>query len=131
MKTINEQQATENPVLNKPVEPNTKFKNMIIEYVGINSETLLPNLHHGDEGKVTVQMIVDVFAKEFPEFLMVVAEENWIRGYHQALADVDYGQRAAAAEKEQTPDEEWVLGPMYRAYGEDFNPPKTTLENNE
>ena len=26
---------------------------------------------------------------------MVVAEENWIRGYHQALADVDEGQKIA------------------------------------
>jgi hypothetical protein len=31
-------------------------------------------------------------AEEFPEFLMVVAEENWIRGYHQALEDVDSGR---------------------------------------
>ena len=27
-------------------------------------------------------------AKEFPEFLLVVAEENFIRGYEQALTDV-------------------------------------------
>ena len=34
-------------------------------------------------------MIIEVMAKEFPEFLLVVAEENFIRGYQQALADVD------------------------------------------
>ena len=31
-------------------------------------------------------------ANEFPEFLMAVAEENWVRGYHQALDDVDAGR---------------------------------------
>jgi hypothetical protein len=30
-------------------------------------------------------------AEEFPDFLMVVAQENWLRGYQQALYDVDYG----------------------------------------
>ena len=32
-------------------------------------------------------------AEEFPEFLMLVAEENWIRGYEQALDDVSEGER--------------------------------------
>ena len=39
-----------------------------------------------------VEMIAETMATEFPEFLMAVAEENWIRGYHQALDDVDAGQ---------------------------------------
>jgi hypothetical protein len=30
-------------------------------------------------------------AQEFPDFLLVVAEENFVRGYQQALYDVDYG----------------------------------------
>ena len=34
-------------------------------------------------------MITEVFAKEFPEFLLAVAEENWVRGYHQALEDIN------------------------------------------
>jgi hypothetical protein len=34
---------------------------------------------------VTVDMAVQVFAAEFPEFLMAVAEENFLRGYQQAL----------------------------------------------
>jgi hypothetical protein len=36
-------------------------------------------------------MIVHAMADEFPEFLLAVAEENFIRGYQQALYDVDYG----------------------------------------
>jgi hypothetical protein len=40
-------------------------------------------------------------AEEFPEFLMALAEENWIRGYHQALNDVEEGERLAAEQKQE------------------------------
>ena len=33
---------------------------------------------------------MEVFSSEFPEFLLAVAEENWINGYTQALNDVQY-----------------------------------------
>ena len=32
-------------------------------------------------------MIIQVIAEEFPEFLLPVAEENFIRGYQQAIND--------------------------------------------
>ena len=38
--------------------------------------------------EITVDMAVEVFAAEFPEFLLAVAEENFLRGYEQALVDV-------------------------------------------
>ena len=38
-------------------------------------------------------MIVETVAKEFPEFLLSVAEENWVRGYQQALDDVEVGRK--------------------------------------
>ena len=99
METITEEEATQNPTLEEMVEPDSDLKNMIVEYVGINSEEFI---HYGGENnEVTVQMIVELFAKEFPEFLMVVAEENWIRGYHQALEDVDAGKRAEVDEDEE------------------------------
>ena len=41
-----------------------------------------------EEDEVTVGLIVETMAEEFPEFLLAVAEENFIRGYHQALQDV-------------------------------------------
>ena len=46
-------------------------------------------LSEEDEGEfeVTVQMIVDTLAHEFPEFVMIMAEENWVRGYQQGLDD--------------------------------------------
>ena len=51
----------------------------------------------GDSNKgttedITTEMIVEVMAQEFPEFLMKVAEENWILGYQQAINDVDEGE---------------------------------------
>lgn len=32
-------------------------------------------------------MIVDTLAHEFPEFVMIMAEENWARGYQQGIND--------------------------------------------
>jgi hypothetical protein len=75
--------------LAETVNPNTEMKEWLVNYVG---EKHNPN----DEG-VTVEMIVTTMANEFPEFLMAVAEENWIRGYHQAFDDLN---TTAEAEKE-------------------------------
>jgi hypothetical protein len=40
------------------------------------------------DGSVTVEMIMESMVKEFPEFLMALAEENFIRGYRQAMDDI-------------------------------------------
>jgi len=72
----------------------TPIKEWLLTYVG---EQKSPK---NDE--VTTEMIVDCVAKEFPEFLMLVAEENWVRGYKQALVDVDYGRSAENNENLQT-----------------------------
>ncbi|OUW11007.1 MAG: hypothetical protein CBD26_03705 [Candidatus Pelagibacter sp. TMED166] len=72
------------PGLKQKVEPTTELKEKIINHVG---EKLDP-----EDDNVTVEMIVEVMATEFPEFVMAVAEENWIRGYHQALYDSDLGK---------------------------------------
>lgn len=72
-----------NPDLLKEVVPTeSELKKIIVNYVGnkINPET--------DE--VTVEDIINVFAEQFPEFLLVLAEENWINGYTQALQDTKY-----------------------------------------
>ena len=59
------------------------LKQMLLEYVGNKYAT------DADEGEfeVTVQMIVDTLAHEFPEFVMIMAEENWVRGYQQGIDD--------------------------------------------
>lgn len=71
---------TENPTLTEVVEKANPMKEWLVDYVG---NALLPQ-----DGKVTVMMIVEQMAKEFPEFVMAVAEENFIRGYSQAIEDV-------------------------------------------
>ena len=59
------------------------LKEMLVEYVGNKFAT------EEDEGEfeVTVQMIVETLAHEFPEFVMIMAEENWVRGYQQGIDD--------------------------------------------
>ncbi len=71
----------ENPDLEMPVETTTGLKELVVNYIG---ERLQP-----EDGDITVAMAVQVFAAEFPEFLMAVAEENFIRGYHQAMRDIE------------------------------------------
>jgi len=80
------------PGLKETVNTDTAIKSWLVDYVG--------NHHDPENEEVTVEMIVETMATEFPEFLMAVAEENWIRGYHQALEDVEVGRNAAEAEAE-------------------------------
>ena len=70
----------------------TELKDILLTYVGERTEP--------ENEEVTVEMIVEVMAQEFPEFLMVVAEENWIRGYEQALTDVAVGEQLANQNEE-------------------------------
>ena len=67
------------------------LKQMLLEYVGNKFAT------EEDEGEfeVTVQMIVETLAHEFPEFVMIMAEENWIRGYQQGIDDASRLHTAA------------------------------------
>ena len=71
----------ENPELLQAVEPVNEMKKWLVNYVG---DKLQPK---NDE--VNVEMIIQVMAAEFPEFLLTIAEENFIRGYQQGLADAD------------------------------------------
>ena len=73
----------ERELLEKQPSKDNELKEFLVNYVG--------NKHNKSDDNVTVEMIVETMASDFPEFLMVVAEENWIRGYQQALNDVDYG----------------------------------------
>lgn len=75
-------------------DKNMPIKEWLLEYVGEQKNPA------NDE--VTTEMIVECVAQEFPEFLMAVAEENWVRGYRQALVDVDHGREVAHNENSQT-----------------------------
>lgn len=70
-----------NPDLDKTVTDDNKLKQLFVNYVG--------NKTKPKDGNVTIEMVIDVLAEEFPEFLMAVAEENFIRGYKQAISDIE------------------------------------------
>lgn len=69
-------------MINEEVKQENPMKTWLVQYVGGKFKP--------QDGKVTVAMIVDAMAQEFPDFVLALAEENWIRGYQQALFDVDY-----------------------------------------
>tara|TARA_R110000765_G_scaffold170331_1_gene275288 strand:+ start:166 stop:423 length:258 start_codon:yes stop_codon:yes gene_type:complete len=77
----------ENENLTSVVEADTGLKQLVVNYIG---ESL-----GGTKEDITVEMIVEVFAVEFPEFLMTIAEENFFRGYEQALVDVESSEKTS------------------------------------
>tara|TARA_R110000824_G_scaffold282807_2_gene471104 strand:- start:404 stop:727 length:324 start_codon:yes stop_codon:yes gene_type:complete len=83
----------ENPVLKEEVDSDNELKSFIVDYVGKKKKP--------EDDKVTVEMTVETLAEDFPEFLLAVAEENWIRGYHQALSDVDLGKKIAKIKEKE------------------------------
>tara|TARA_R110000787_G_scaffold268258_4_gene374721 strand:- start:1311 stop:1610 length:300 start_codon:yes stop_codon:yes gene_type:complete len=78
---ITELQAHQNPLLAMTVEPagESELKNFLVEYVGAKL----------DNEDVTVNMISEVLASEFPEFVFAFAEENFLRGYQLGLDDAE------------------------------------------
>ena len=88
---------TTNPDLAKEVVPTeSELKEIIVNYVGEKTNP--------EKDEVTVENIIDIFAEQFPEFLLAVAEENWVNGYTQALTDVEYLKASLPAEiKEDEP----------------------------
>ena len=86
MSTDTDMDLGENPTLSEEVTSTNDLKNFLVGYTG---DKLKPK-----DNMVTVEMLVETMAEDFPEFLMAVAEENYIRGYHQALTDVDEGEAA-------------------------------------
>jgi hypothetical protein len=45
-------------------------------------------------------MIIEVLADEFPEIVLPIAEENFFRGYNQALQDSEQGQKTLSKNEE-------------------------------
>jgi hypothetical protein len=82
---MNTHDPNENPDLLKPVEKSNELKEWLVDYVG--------NKVNPENGEVNVEMIIKTVADEFPEFLLAIAEENFIRGYQQGLNDIDEGEK--------------------------------------
>lgn len=74
---ISEEEAHANPLLGLVVESESKLKEMLVTYVGTKF----------DNEEVTVNMIAEALADEFPEFVFAFAEENFLRGYQLGLDD--------------------------------------------
>tara|TARA_R110001583_G_scaffold10076_2_gene47051 strand:- start:41878 stop:42171 length:294 start_codon:yes stop_codon:yes gene_type:complete len=76
-KIITEKEIHTNKTLAMPVQADTELKNLLVEYVGVKLDT----------EEVTVNMIAEVLALDFPEFAYAYAEENFLRGYQLGLDD--------------------------------------------
>ena len=87
-KIITEQELHTNSDLAMVLERETELKKYLVDYVGTK---------FGQE-QVTVAMIVDIMALEFPEFMVAIAEENFLRGYKTGLDDA-YGTDHTEIEK--------------------------------
>ena len=85
-------------LLEQKVDKESKVKEFLVDYVG--------SVFQPENDEVTVSMIIDTMAEEFPEFVLALAQENWIRGYHQAINDMETGKRLYEEElKKQQEDE--------------------------
>ena len=76
----------QNPSLEEVINTDNPLKEMIVDYVG---KKVKP-----ENDEVTLEMVVAELANEFEELVFSLAEENWIRGYHQALDDAEAGRLA-------------------------------------
>ena len=82
-----EQESNE---LQEPVQADSALKELIVGYVG---RKLNPK-----NNEVTLEMVIETFAEEFDDFLLPIAEENFIRGYKQAISDIEVGEELLAEE---------------------------------
>lgn len=67
------------------IDPNvhSPLKAFIVQYVGAKLLT------GTEKDSVTVEMIIETLADEFPEIVLCLAEENFLRGYEQAFVDLE------------------------------------------
>ena len=82
----------QNPDLLNTVEVNSELKEWLVEYVG---NKMIP-----ENNEVTTEMVIHVLADEFPEVVMPLAEENFFRGYEQALTDIQTADQNDAKDQE-------------------------------
>jgi len=66
-------------LLNTVVEIEGELKEYLVNYVG--------NKVNPDNDEVTVEMVIQVLAAEFPELVVSIIEENYLKGYQQGLDD--------------------------------------------
>ena len=76
-KIITESEYNREDLLSVVAQQDSELKEHLVKYVG----------EKFDKEEVTVHMIAEIMAHEFPEFMVSVAEENFLRGYKLGLDD--------------------------------------------
>ena len=66
-------------LLNNVVEMDGELKEYLVNYAGNQLEP--------ENDEVTVHMIIQILAAEFPELVVSIIEENYLKGYQQGLDD--------------------------------------------
>ena len=84
--------SEKNPILKQTVAKDTELKEWLVNYVG--------NKKDPENDEVTVEMVLEVVATEFPEFVLPIAEENFIRGYNQAFVDLQAAEQLESQRQE-------------------------------
>jgi hypothetical protein len=72
-----------NGILSEVVIADGDLKETLVEYVGAKLSPI--------NNEVTIEMVIDVLASEFPELVLAIAEENFLRGYSTGLTDSEHG----------------------------------------
>jgi|6_EtaG_2_1085325.scaffolds.fasta_scaffold26711_2 hypothetical protein len=75
-----DQNDYQNGLLKKVVATDGELKEFLVNYTG---NKILP-----EDDNITVEMIIETIASEFPELLLAIAEENYLRGYAKGLDDI-------------------------------------------
>ncbi len=86
--------------------PDTELKTWLVEKAGESYEKERKKAEGeiGQEiewnGDVTVEIITEYMASQFPELVLAIAEENFIRGYRQGLLDIETSERNKNEQKQ-------------------------------
>tara|TARA_R100000664_G_C2756862_1_gene144860 strand:- start:3077 stop:3331 length:255 start_codon:yes stop_codon:yes gene_type:complete len=80
-----------NPSLRKVVFPETPLKHALVDYAGEKNKP--------ENNEVTIEMIINTLAEDFPELILTIAEENFFRGYEQAFVDIQNMSQSSQTEE--------------------------------
>ena len=76
------------------------IKEIILEYISSNNSNNSNN-SNTIPIDITIEMVIDTLSKEFPELLLPIAEENYIRGYHEAMDNLNQVEEEMRKQKKE------------------------------
>ncbi len=83
--------------LDVPIKVDSELKQLIVNYMGEKANP------EGDE--ITLEQAIYLLCDEFPELVLPLAEENFIRGYKQAYLDLGLFEKNAKADGVHTEEQ--------------------------